>query len=142
MQAPVPGWPTASWIELAWTVLALVGLLLGLHRLAVRARQWREARAERHVPATERVITQANLRHQVIRALKLAIAVWIGAAALATPAGQPVGDAGALGLLGIVALLLVDLAWDEVDGRRLRRAIAREGGLTAWDGTERRESAH
>jgi hypothetical protein len=119
--------PTATWLELGWTALALMGDGLSLWRAYQAVLTLRDAAGTRHVPALERIYARINVRRGVIRAAIFTIAAAIGALAAATPPGRAVtGQVGAAGLLLIVLLLLADSILDEIDGHRITMAVRDE----------------
>lgn len=120
--------PTATYLELGWTALALTGLGVSAWRAYQELLTLRDAAGtRRYLPRLELIYAQSGARRGGIRALIFLIAGGIGALASATPPGRAVaGQVGAAGLLVIVLLLLADSVLDEIDGHRLALAYREE----------------
>jgi hypothetical protein len=86
----------------------------------------------RHISKPEWIVAQTQFRHMGLRSLKAILAGGVGLLAMVTPPGVPVmGNLGAWALLGIVGLLALDQALDEVDAVRLALAVRMERERTA-----------
>jgi hypothetical protein len=120
--------PTATYLELGWTALALMGLGVSAWRAYQELLTLRDAAGTRlYLPPLELIYAQSGARRGGIRALIFLISASIGALAGATPPGRAVaGQVGAAGLLVIVLLLLADSVLDEIDGHRVALAYRAE----------------
>ncbi len=118
---------SVTWLELAWTVASLLVLVSALHFMVLRAADaWLGYRV-RKISEPEWIVAQSQFRHMGLRSLKAMLAGGVGLLAMVTPPGRPVvGNLGAWALLGIVGLLAIDQALDEVDAVRLSLAVRLE----------------
>lgn len=128
----VPLIPTATWIELVWTLIALPAVILSVVKL--RRALGDQAALSDDAPDAEHEVAAATIRLRAFRLGKRLLYQTIGVAAMALPAGgrqtqEPVTALQAaltLVLFGLVVVSLVEDVYGEVAAARLRAAIERD----------------
>ena len=135
--------PTASPLEVGWTLFAFFGLIGALGVAVEAAADWRDQRArpDKATPRYRRdaLVAQTVFRNRVVAAFVQAVFVILGLRAMSLPPNPASGDVGtqATGLLFLLASLLMSgtalLDYrDRVRYRHIGNALPRPATVPPW----------
>lgn len=114
-----------SGFELGWTVVGLVGVLVGASNIRDSIRDLASLAAAAHGNEDDADIAVSHLRADVVRISELVAVITIGVLAMTVPTPNPAPPVTPLGWVFIIALYWIEigLTLNTVLDRRLRRRL-------------------